>query len=154
MDICVQISYILAMLSRTAEYALRAIIVLAASPSALTAQEVAARSKIPADYLAKILRLLVRAGLVSARRGRGGGFQISRPAEQTTVLDVVDAVDPLERIEVCPLGLAAHQKQLCPLHSKIDEAVRLARDAFAATTLASLSEEPPVFVEGENDAVA
>ncbi len=142
------------MLSRTAEYALRAMIVLAASAPALTAQEIAGRSKIPPDYLAKILRLLVRAGLVNARRGRGGGFRISRSAEHMTVLDVVDAVDPLERIEVCPLGLAAHQRQLCPLHRKIDEAIRLARDAFAATTLASLSQEQPVFIEGENDAVA
>lgn len=138
------------MLSQTAEYALRAMIVLGASNGeARTAQDLARESKIPADYLAKILRLLGRAGLVSAQRGRGGGFQATRPASEMTVLDVIDAVDPLKRIKTCPLGLAAHRRRLCPLHSKIDEATRMAEEAFAATTLASLAGDSFSFSEGK-----
>jgi len=130
------------MLSQTAEYALRAMVTLAASPDeARTALQIAREAKIPADYLAKILGSLGRAGLVGAQRGRGGGYKATRPAEHVTVLDVVDAVDPLRRIETCPLGLAAHERKLCPLHRKLDEAIRSVQEAFAATTLASLAGE-------------
>jgi Rrf2 family protein len=136
-------------LSQTVEYALRAMIVLAADRQARTVQDVARESQIPVDYLAKILRSLSRAGLVSGQRGRGGGFQVARATGTITVLDVVDAVDPLQPIKQCPLGLAAHEQQLCPLHKKIDEAIRSARDAFAATTLESLVHEQFTFGEGK-----
>jgi Rrf2 family protein len=127
------------MLSQTAEYALRAMVALATSTrNALTAQEIAADSHVPPDYLAKVLRLLSRAGLVRAQRGRGGGFQAARPTSQLTVLEVVSAVDPVQRIKTCPLGLAAHGENLCSLHRAIDDAARSVEDAFRATTIQSL----------------
>ncbi len=127
------------MLSQTAEYALRAVVALATTTrQALTAQEIAADSHVPPDYLAKVLRLLSRAGLVRAQRGRGGGFQTLRPSNQLTVLEVVSAVDPLQRIRTCPLGLAAHGENLCPLHRAIDDAARSVEEAFRATTIQSL----------------
>ncbi|HSM79636.1 MAG TPA: Rrf2 family transcriptional regulator [Bryobacteraceae bacterium] len=127
------------MLSQTAEYALRAMVALATrSRDALTAQEIAVDSHVPLDYLSKVLSLLSRAGLVRAQRGRGGGFQPARPAAELTVLEVVSAVDPLRRIKSCPLGLEAHGENLCPLHRKLDDAVRSVEEAFAATTIESL----------------
>jgi Rrf2 family protein len=127
------------MLSQTAEYALRAMVALATTTrTALTAQEIAADSHVPPDYLAKVLRLLSRAGLVRAQRGRGGGFQATRPTSQLTVLEVVSAVDPVQRIKTCPLGLAAHGENLCSLHRAIDDAARSVEDAFRATTIQSL----------------
>lgn len=134
------------MLSQTAEYALRAIVTLAqaAGGGPMTAQEIARRSKVPLDYLLKVLNSLARAGLVKAQRGRTGGFQAARPADRISVLDVVNAVDPLRRIHSCPLGLPAHAHRLCPLHRKLDDAVRTVEEAFAASTIASLTEEPLV----------
>jgi Rrf2 family nitric oxide-sensitive transcriptional repressor len=127
------------MLSQTAEYALRAVVALATtSRQALTAQEIASESHVPADYLAKVLRLLARAGLVRAQRGRGGGFQTVRPSNQLTVLEVVSAVDPVRRIKTCPLGLAAHGENLCSLHRAIDDAACSVEEAFRATTIQSL----------------
>ena len=127
------------MISQTAEYALRAMVALATTTrDALTAQEIAENSNVPADYLAKVLRLLARAGLVRAQRGRGGGFQSARPTNQLTVLEVVSAVDPVQRIKTCPLGLAAHGENLCPLHRAIDDAARSVEEAFRATTIHSL----------------
>src|SRR5271165_101255 len=108
------------MLSQTAEYALRAMVALATrSGEARTAQEIARASRVPLDYLSKVLNSLVRAGIVSGQRGRGGGFQIVRPVSEITVLEVVTAVDPLRRIRSCPLGLQAHGENLCPLHRKL-----------------------------------
>ena len=127
------------MLSQTAEYALRAMVALATTTrKELTAQEIAADSHVPPDYLAKVLRLLSRAGLVRARRGRGGGFQPARPTNQLTVLEVVSAVDPVQRIKTCPLGLAAHDEHLCALHQALDDAASSVEEAFRATTIHSL----------------
>jgi Rrf2 family transcriptional regulator, nitric oxide-sensitive transcriptional repressor len=127
------------MLSQTAEYALRAMVALATTTrDALTVQEIAADSHVPADYLAKVLRLLSRAGIVRAQRGRGGGFQATQPTNQLTVLQVVSAVDPVQRIKTCPLGLPAHGENLCPLHRAIDDAARSVEEAFRATTIHSL----------------
>jgi Rrf2 family protein len=127
------------MLSQTAEYALRAVVTLAAEPdSARTAQDIATESKVPFDYLSKVLNSLARAGVVSSQRGRGGGFQTVQSAGKLTVLEVVNAVDPLKRIHTCPLGLKAHGRKLCPLHRKLDDAVKSVEQAFACTTIKSL----------------
>ena len=107
-----------------------------------TAQDVAADTRIPLDYLSKILNALGRAGLVLAQRGRGGGFQAARPAAEISVLEVVAAVDPVRRIHTCPLGLAAHGTNLCPLHRKIDDAARSIEDVFRTTTIGSLAVVP------------
>jgi Rrf2 family transcriptional regulator, nitric oxide-sensitive transcriptional repressor len=128
------------MLSQTAEYALRAMVALATGKGEpRTAQNLAQASRVPLDYLSKVLNSLARAGLISGQRGRGGGFQSVRPAGEITVLEVVSAVDPLRRIRTCPLGLQAHGENLCPLHRKLDDAVRSVEEAFAATTIQSLA---------------
>lgn len=142
------------MLSQTAEYALRAVVTLATgSPEPRTAHDIARESKVPLDYLSKVLNSLSRAGIVSGQRGRGGGFQSARPPGQLTVLQVVSAVDPLKRIKTCPLGLKAHGQNLCPLHRKLDDALKSVEDAFASTTIESLVGQ--AFCEGADcDAAA
>jgi Rrf2 family protein len=141
------------MLSQTAEYALRAMVALATGKqTARTALDLARESKVPFDYLSKILNSLSRAGLVSAQRGRGGGFQPTLPASDVTVLQVVDAVDPLKRIRTCPLGLKAHGTNLCPLHRKLDDALLSVEQAFASTTIGSLAGQSftePAVCEGD-----
>jgi DNA-binding IscR family transcriptional regulator len=59
-----------------------------------------------------------------------------------TVLAIVNAVDPIKRYPVCPLGLVDHGKRLCPLHSRLDEAAELVEKSFAATTVADLITMP------------
>jgi len=97
---------------------------------------------VPQDYLMKVLQSLARAGLVLAQRGRGGGFILARPPTGITVLDVITAVDPLRRIKHCPLGIKAHGTTLCPLHRKLDDAIRSVEEAFASTTIAELLADP------------
>ena len=141
------------MLSQTAEYALRAVVTLATEPdNPRTAYDIARESKVPIDYLSKVLNSLARAGIVTSQRGRGGGFRTVQPATQLTVLEVVTAVDPLKRIRTCPLGLKAHGTNLCPLHRKLDDALKSVEEAFASTTIESLVGE--AFCEGDNCHVA
>jgi len=126
-------------ISQTAEYALRAMIVLGSyADRPVTARQIAARTRVPAGYLSKVLQALSRAGLVEARRGLGGGYVMSRPVEELSVLDVINAVDPLNRIHRCPLGMAAHEPRLCSLHEQLDQGVALVESLFGQTTIAQL----------------
>jgi DNA-binding IscR family transcriptional regulator len=59
------------------------------------------------------------------------------PADGVTILDVVNAVAPVERIRHCPLGLPSHTS-LCPLHKELDRAYEATEAAFARVTLGQL----------------
>ncbi len=130
------------MLSQTAEYAIRAVVALAADAGrSMTTRDLAQRTKVPAGYLSKVLQSLGRAGLVKAQRGLGGGFVLARPAEGLTLLDVINAVDPIQRIKHCPLGLSAHQGNLCSVHQRIDSGIALIEALFRSTNIAELIRE-------------
>ncbi len=129
--------------SQTAEYALRAAVWLAdRDMQPQTTQQIAEATHVPAGYLSKVLQAMGRADLVTGQRGIGGGFLLAREADNISVLDVVTAVDPIQRIVTCPLGLKGHGKNLCPLHRKLDDALASIEKAFASTTLAELLKTP------------
>jgi len=131
------------MLSQTAEYALRAIVFLADHHGqANTAEVIAETTKVPLGYLAKILQGLARSGLVVSQRGLYGGFTLLRSPSDVTIYDVVQATDPIIRIQTCPLGLPNHGSDLCPLHRRLDSAAQAIETAFRRTTIASLLDEP------------
>jgi len=126
------------MLTKTAEYALRVAVCLAQTPDqAASADELAAVTKIPRRYLHKVVQDLARASLVRSQPGPGGGYSIVRSPKRITILDVVNAVAPLERIRRCPLGLTSHTR-LCPLHRELDKVYAEAEKAFARVTLDEL----------------
>ena len=127
------------MLSTTAEYALRIMIVLTElSGEPTTSEKVAGLTKVPTDYSVKVLQMLARSNLVKAQRGRGGGFEIDCDPDTTSLLDVVNAIDPLERIKSCPLGREDHSNSLCPLHTRLDQVVGLLQDSLGGMTLKSV----------------
>lgn len=128
------------MFSQTSEYAIRAVVWLAdcGDPGPQGLQPIAAGTQVPESYLPKVLQELVRAGLVRSRRGVGGGYSLGRPATEITVLEVINAVDPIRRIEGCPLGLESHQTRLCAMHARLDRAAELVEEALRASTIAEL----------------
>ena len=131
------------MISKTAEYALRAIVYLAErGGEPCTSQVIAGASQVPAGYLSKVMQSLSRAGVVRSQRGLNGGFTLSRPPEEITVLEVVQAVDPIRRIYSCPLRLKQHAHGLCPLHQRLDDATAMIERSFASTSIADLLTEP------------
>ncbi len=132
------------MFSQTVEYALRAMVQLTyTSPSACSTDQIAESTLVPRAYLSKVLQGLRRAGLVESRRGIGGGISLALKPDQISILDIVDAVEPIKRITTCPLGIANHGTRLCPLHSKVDAAIGKIQAEFASTSLAEI-----VFHEG------
>ena len=129
------------MFSQTAEYALRTIVWLASQGGEpRTTEQIAGATKIPAGYLAKILQSLGRARLVDSRRGPNGGFTLAVAAERLSPWNVIEAIDPIRRIEKCPLGLKAHSRKLCPLHHELDESLALIEKKLKKARISDLSE--------------
>ena len=128
------------MLSKTAEYALRAVACMGKRPGQpASADLLANETKVPRRYLTRVLQDLASAGMVRSRPGPGGGYELDCETDELTILDVVNAVAPVERIRSCPLGLKTHT-ELCPLHAELDRAYAATEAAFAGVTIHELVE--------------
>ncbi len=136
-------SILCSMFSKTVEYALRAVCHLAyEAPNLRTTDQISEATKVAKPYLSKVLQALTKEGIVQSHRGIGGGMTLVKSPSELTVLDVVNAVEPIERIATCPLGLASHGTRLCPLHRRMDNALASVEKAFASTTMAEVLAEP------------
>ena len=94
------------MLSKTAEYALRAVACMGSQVDhPLSANVLAEQTKVPRRYLTRVLQDLCNAGLVHSRPGPGGGYELTYATNKLTILDVINTVEPIARIKRCPLGL-------------------------------------------------
>lgn len=130
------------MFSHTTEYALRAMVILSSDREKVwTNTELAGLSKVPSDYLAKVLQLLSRSELIHGSRGAKGGYRLVKDPEKITILEVVQAVDPIERIKKCPLGIKSHGTNLCPLHRRLDDAAAAIETEFGKASLMELVEQ-------------
>jgi len=141
-------------ISKTAEYAIRACLWLAShADQPWTTQQIAAATGVPPGYLAKVLQQLSRASLLRAQPGPGGGFALNHTAGGIALLEIVNAVDPVPRIRACPLNLAEHHPELCPLHSRLDRALATIEVTLRECTLASLLLEcgdRPLFLDASH----
>ncbi len=131
------------LLSDASEYALRAVLWLAQRPgSAMKVREIAEATKSSPGYLVKVLQSLAKVGILSAQRGAHGGFTLERDPKTLTVLEIINAIDPIERIRTCPLGIEAHGSVLCPMHRRIDDAMAMIEESFANSTIHELMTDP------------
>lgn len=88
-------------ISAKADYAVRALLVLAADPDhrPITGRAIATSQQMPVKFVENTLVELRSSGLVRSQRGTGGGFRLGRPADQITIAQVVRAVDgPLAHV--------------------------------------------------------
>lgn len=127
------------LLSEACEYALRAVVWLAQRPEqAQKVREIAEGTKSAPGYLIKVMQDLARARIVSAQRGSHGGYMLERDPASLSVLEIINAVDPIERITTCPLGLKSHGTHLCPMHKAVDDAMAVIEKSFRDITIHEL----------------
>lgn len=90
-------------ISRKIEYGTRAMLFLASLPDGMTTsfREIARQMSVPEEFLAKILKTLVKASLVRSTRGARGGYALARPASQVTFLEVIEAVEGPISVNLC-----------------------------------------------------
>lgn len=109
------------MLSRSSEYAIRALTFLAQHEGDgrhYLARDMAEQLGIPAPFLGKVLQPLVTRGLLHSQRGRAGGFRLDRPAAQITLIQIVEAQETLTAPNVCLLGQSeCDDAHACPVHT-------------------------------------
>lgn len=93
-------------ISRKIEYGTRAMAYLASLPEGITTsfREIGLKMDIPGQFLAKILKTLVKAKLVRSTRGSHGGYRLAKPASQISFLDVIEALEGPVAVNVCAEG--------------------------------------------------
>ena len=119
-------------LTRGGEYALRAVLYLAQGRPAKVhmVSTVAEAQEIPARFLAKIFQTLAKAGFVTSHRGVKGGFSLTRPAEEITLKDVIEAI-------VGPVAL--NRDAAAPLNQVWKDAQEQMLQALSRVTFAELA---------------
>jgi Rrf2 family iron-sulfur cluster assembly transcriptional regulator len=133
-------------ITATEEYGMRCMMRLALRQGeTVSLTDLALEEGIALPFAAKVLLRLRRAGLVAATRGRHGGYQLATPAEQITVLRILEALGkPLYDSTFCSVHGATRAAEcsrfsdcsLRPVWAHLDA---LLRQFFAKTTLADLA---------------
>lgn len=131
------------MISKTAEYALKAVLRLAQSPQTrVTASEMAADLQVPSNYLSKILHDLARSGVLVSVRGPHGGFQLAIPAADLSLARIIEPFDELSPDRACLLGKPrCSEKTPCAAHESWKELHDRYSRFFRETTAAQLLAE-------------
>ncbi len=129
-------------LGKRADYTVRAMVDLAnhhGDGRRKTAQ-IAAEMDIPGSYLPQLLAELVRAGLVCSVAGRKGGYVLTRPPEEISLLDAIEAADGPMVASVCVLrGGPCRWDGTCAIHDPWARAQEAFRQSLSATTFAEIA---------------
>lgn len=127
------------LLTPRAEYALRALAVLASEPAErwVAVAELAERAHVPPAFLSKVMRQLVVAEIARGQKGHGGGFQLARPPHRIRVSDVLAAIDFTLAVDHCAFGWEkCSEGHPCPLHGMYGELKATFRQWSERSTLA------------------
>jgi Rrf2 family protein len=135
-------------ISRRAEYALRALLLIAKDQKAKIhqIQELSDRGNIPVKFLEQILLSLRNEGLLTSKRGVGGGYSLRKRPSDIVVLDIIELLDG----PIAPLPCALERPgdpcgcpdpTRCPLRPLMRDARNMIRDLFSSKTVQDLLDD-------------
>ncbi len=131
--------------TREGDYALRAVIYLAAShPRICSAGEVSREQKIPTKFLARIMLKLVKKGLINSLPGSKGGYRLARAPEEISFLNVLEAVEGPLLINACleeDFGDCEHE-EVCGMKFVWQQTQDLIEGYLSKVTMDQLPEPP------------
>ena len=129
--------------SSACAHAIRAVShLVAARPTRyMLIDEICDQAGISRHFVAKIFQQLVRSKLLISAKGPGGGFALSRGAEDILLLEIVDAIDGTAQFDQCVVGMAeCDDRQPCPLHDEFKDLRVHMKRFLANTSLAQMSD--------------
>lgn len=109
------------LISRTSQYAIQALIYIALKESGtpILSREVAEQLGVPSAYLAKIMQMLCKGGVLTSFRGRLGGFTLKQKPQQVDLMRVMLITEGQDFTKDCVLGLkVCSDETACPMHEK------------------------------------
>ncbi|HET9431856.1 MAG TPA: Rrf2 family transcriptional regulator [Chitinophagaceae bacterium] len=128
--------------SKTFSYALRGILYVSLSQNEkrkVSIDEIAGELSVPRYFLGKIMKRVVKAGILSSIRGQQGGFYINETTLDTTLLSVISLTEGKEYFDRCLLSLGkCNAGNPCPLHSRISESKNEMLHIYGTTTIGDL----------------
>ena len=130
-------------LSRLTDYGVVVMAQMAQNMAAMkTAPELAAATGVPTPTVSKLLKLLVKGGLVESWRGVNGGYALTKNIDDITAADIIEALEGPVALTACVDGSEADcgVESLCPMRGGWEKVNRAIRAALEEVTLAELSQ--------------
>jgi Rrf2 family transcriptional regulator, iron-sulfur cluster assembly transcription factor len=128
--------------SSPTEYAMRGLseMALRGPDQRIMLDDLVAGTNLPRDFMAKVFQKLVHAQILRSAKGRGGGFSLTRPSHQITMMEVVEAMEGPQLMDRCVVGLErCHDHMPCPQHELYKPIRQRLKDYLTTTTLADLA---------------
>lgn len=132
-------------LSKLADYAVVVLVRLSQGDDCQTSTCIASCTGLPEPTVAKVLKALAGAGLVSSQRGARGGYRLNQPLSGIAVAEVVAAIDGPIALTACTENGSSDclSEALCPVRGRWDPVNRALLDALSRITLADMASAQP-----------
>lgn len=132
-------------LSKLTDYAVVVLVRLSRGEACQTSPGIAAGVGVPEPTVAKVLKALASAGLVTSQRGARGGYRLAQPLSAVPVLDVIIAIDGPVALASCVegSGTGCEAEHLCPVRGRWDPVNDAVREALSHITLADMDRNVP-----------
>ena len=127
--------------SKSFGYALRGVLFISASPhkSRVCIEELAEHLKVPRHFMGKVMKSLVKKGILSSSKGPTGGFSLNEKTLDTPLVTILETTDGPSQFNLCVLRFTACNAQNpCPLHYMLEESRKNLSDTLSGTTVRDL----------------
>ena len=140
-------------LSPAAELAIRGTVTLASEygNGPVTLDSICARRDLPKQYLVKIFGSLNRANIITTIRGKKGGYTLSRPPAEITLLDIVEAVEGPIAMNYCQQEPSQCQEDICPIRPLWTEIQTVVREKLSSMSLDQCLGRDNCFADSQAD---
>lgn len=129
----------------TTDYAFRVALHLACNEGRVVSRrEISEHNNVTTMFLQKIMAALMEGGLVTSYRGASGGFTLSRPADQITLLDILEAMEGKVVLNRCLADYGACSRMAaphCAVHRRLTQVQEIFRRELAAIRLSELAQD-------------
>jgi Rrf2 family protein len=127
--------------SKSFGYAIRGVLYIAASPNTrkVRIEELAYRLQVPRHFMGKVMKTLVKNGILNSSKGPSGGFYINSQTFEIPLIRILEITDGLKQFDTCVLRFEkCNQHNPCPLHNSMSQQNSCLTELFTSTTIGEL----------------